>query len=51
MMREQVDVGSENLTSHCQVDDDLEFYRLSGCARRCILLYALADIDHQTTAS
>ena len=48
----QVDVSNGYLTSHSQVDDDrLEFHRVSVCVGWLRVLNALADVDHQTTAS
>ena len=52
MMWGQVDVSNGNLTAPSQVYDGLlEFHLFSGCTRRFIVLDALADVDHQTTAS
>ena len=52
MMWGQVDVSNGNLTAPSQMYDGLlEFHLFSGCTRRFIVLDALADVDHQTTAS
>ena len=51
-MWEQLDDSCEKLASHGQVDNDpQEFHRVSDCAGCDKVLDAMANINHQATAS